>query len=109
MNSSTQSGQGGHDEEEYLLPSTEALMAGTFALMTGYAQSAESCPNRQLMVRKLISNLFFLANHPDITPQMRTMLSNLRTRWQLVAESGKSDTLARQQTPLWHQAPESVH
>lgn len=109
MNPNTASTHLAQDEEEYLLPSTEALMAGTFALMTGYAQSAESCPNRQLMVRKLISNLFFLANHPEVTPQMRTMLGNLRTRWQMVAENGKSENLARQQTPLWHSAPEGVH
>ncbi len=108
MNPSTPTDHGQSEEEEYLLPSTEALMAGAFALMTGYAQSPSSCPNRPLMLRKLISNLFFLANHPEVSPQMRTMLANLRTRWQLVAEDGVGASRAVKPTPLWHQTPESV-
>lgn len=75
-------------DEEYVLPSVDALMAGTLALMTGYAQTAETCPNRSLMAKKLVSNLFFLANHPHVSPTMRCMLGNLRTRWQLTLEAG---------------------
>jgi hypothetical protein len=74
-------------DEEYVLPSVDALMAGTLALMTGYAQAAETCAHRPLMAKKLVSNLFFLANHPHVSPTMRCMLGNLRTRWQLTLEA----------------------
>lgn len=79
-------------DEEYVLPSVDALMAGTLALMTGYSQTPETCPNRSLMARKLVSNLFFLANHPHVSPTMRCMLGNLRTRWQLVLEAATVPT-----------------
>ncbi len=74
---------GAHCDEEYVLPPVDALMAGTLALMTGYAQTPQDCPNRSLMAKKLVSNLFFLANHPNVPPTMRCVLGKLRTRWQL--------------------------
>lgn len=97
------------DDEEYLLPSVDALMAGTFALMTGCAQATPGCPNRELMVRKLISNLFFLANHPQVAPPMRCMLGNLRTRWQTLLE-GTGAPAPREPVPtaLWHTTPETL-
>mgnify|MGYP007091142374 CR=1 FL=1 len=51
-------------DEEYTLPSVEALLAGTLALLTGYAQSAPDCAHRPLMARKVVSNLFFHAAPP---------------------------------------------
>jgi len=36
-------------EEEYVLPCAEALLAGTLALMTAYAQGSPSCRGRPLM------------------------------------------------------------
>lgn len=96
------------DEDGVHLPSVEALTAGTLALMTGYAQAAADCPNRSLMARKLVSNLFFLSGHPHVSPPMRTMLDNLRTRWQLAAEAAPMAGLDRQPSPLWHAAPVSV-
>lgn len=96
-------------DEEYLLPSVDALMAGTFALMTGYAQAGPDCPNRGLIVRKLVSNLFFLANHPQVAPPMRCMLGNLRTRWQILLEDSTAHG-PREPAPTasWHSAPGTV-
>lgn len=91
-------------DEEYVLPSAEALLAGTLALMTGYAQSEPGHQHRSLMARKLASNLFFLAEHPDISAPMRSMIERLRARWQLVAEADPPVV----PTPLWHRAPEAV-
>lgn len=93
-------------DEEYLLPSIDALMAGTLALMTGYAQAADTCTHRPLMAKKLVSNLFFLANHPQVSPTMRCMLDNLRTRWQRVLESGS--TLAPTPSATWVAAPDAI-
>jgi hypothetical protein len=93
-------------DEEYVLPSIEALMAGTLALMTGYAQAADTCTHRPLMAKKLVSNLFFLANHPQVSPTMRCMLGNLRRRWQLALESGSP--LAPTPPATWVAAPDTV-
>lgn len=95
-------------DEEYTLPPVEALMAGTLALLTGYAQSAPDCPHRPLMATKLVSNLFFLSGHPDLSGPMQTMLTNLRTRWQMEAERQQPRTGPSAPTPLWHAAPAGV-
>lgn len=96
-------------DEEYLLPSVDALMAGTLALMTGYAQAGTECPNRGLIVKKLVSNLFFLANHPQVAPPMRCMLGNLSTRWQiLLEETAAKGPRAPSPAASWHTAPETL-
>lgn len=96
-------------DEEYTMPSVEALLAGTLALMTGYAQSARECPHRPLMAGKLVSNLLYLSAHPQLSPPMQTMLANLRTRWQLELEHSADATAADiTPTPLWHPVPASV-
>lgn len=96
-------------DEEYTMPSVEALLAGTLALMTGYAQSARECPHRPLMAGKLVSNLLYLSAHPQLSPPMQTMLANLRTRWQLEMENTADATATDiTPTPLWHTLPASV-
>ena len=96
-------------DEEYTLPSVEALLAGTLALMTGYAQSARDCPHRPLMARKLVSNLLSLSAHPQLSSPMQVMLANLRTRWQLEVESAADAAAAEvRPTALWHAIPTSV-
>jgi len=97
------------DDDLDHLPSVDALTAGTLALMTGYAQAPADCPNRSLMARKLVSNLFFLSGHPHVSPPMRAMLANLRTRWQLALDDAPVPEVPRQATPLWHSAAAGVH
>lgn len=94
--------------EEYTLPCVEALLAGSFALMTGYAQSAPDCPHRPLLAAKLISNLIRLSHDSALSPQMRAMLSNLRTRWQLEIEGLLDQSEAPQPTPLWCPTPTAM-
>jgi hypothetical protein len=95
-------------EEQYTLPSVEALMAGTLALLTGYAQSAPDSAHRPLMAKKVVSNLFFLSEHPQLSVPMQTMLSNLRTRWQVEVEKDDPAQSASAPRTLWHVAPEAV-
>jgi len=97
------------DDDLACLPSVEALTAGALALMTSYAQAPKDCPNRSLMARKLVSNLFFLSEHPHVSPPMRAMLANLRTRWQLPQEPAAEQKVPPQPTPLWHSAATGVH
>lgn len=95
-------------EEEYVMPSVEALIAGTLALMTAYAQAEPECGHRTLLARKLLSNLFFLGEHPQVSLPMRQMLANLRARWQIEAQRNSVTPPLPPATPLWHPAPELV-
>lgn len=72
-----------HPDEEYALPPTEALLAGTLALMTGCAQHSGPVRQRELMVGKVVSNLSELASHSALSQPMRLMLGRLSARWLL--------------------------
>lgn len=61
-------------------PSAEALLAGTLALMTGYAQGC--CEgHREMMAKKIVSNLSMLALHPGTAPAFKAMAMNLHGLW----------------------------
>ena len=70
-----------HTDEEWVLPSSEALLAGTLALMTGCAQHSGPHAQRELMAGKVVANLTELARHPDLSPTLRQLLSRLSERW----------------------------
>ncbi|MBX3611880.1 MAG: hypothetical protein KF871_18455 [Hydrogenophaga sp.] len=72
-----------HCDEEYSLPPTEALLAGTLALMTGCAQHSGPVCHRELMVGKVVSNLTELSHHPALSAPMRQLLARLSARWLL--------------------------
>ncbi|UJB67169.1 hypothetical protein YS110_21600 [Acidovorax sp. YS12] len=87
-----------HDEE-YSLPCAEALMAGTLALMTGFAQAGGM--QRDAMRAKIVANLDNLSGLSTLTPHFRTMLASLRERWgQPWSEAAAGDPCV-----LWHTAP----
>jgi hypothetical protein len=95
-------------EEEYVLPCAEALLAGTLALMTAYAQGSPSCRGRPLMAAQVLSNLIRLSHHPVFTPTMHTMLNRLCGSWQQQV-TGDAPTIPNPQpTPLWHGTPQAV-
>ncbi len=68
------------DDEEYEMPCAQAVLAGTLALMTAYAQSSRDS-HRVLMAKKVATNIRLLAHHPQLSQRFRTMLSNLQSRW----------------------------
>lgn len=68
------------EDEEFVMPCAEAMLAGTLALMTGHAQSA-CAKQRDLMGRKIRSNLFFLGQHPSLTPNFRTVVQRMHQHW----------------------------
>lgn len=80
-------------DDEVVLPAAEALLAGTLALMTGYAEHRPpapptpgeppvDCAGRHLLAAKVASNLFFLSEHPLLSPAFRSTLWRLRAHWQ---------------------------
>lgn len=78
--------------DELAVPCLEALVAGTFALMTCWAApaaQAATSPARQrlLMARKIVSNLFFLKTHPHASPALRQVMANAHERWVAVCNA----------------------
>lgn len=64
----------------------EALVAGTVALMTTWADpcprsSLEPARQRALMARKIVSNLFFLSRHPALSAELRQVMAMAHERW----------------------------
>jgi hypothetical protein len=101
-----------HDEE-FVMPCAEAMLAGTLALMTGHAQSA-CARQRMLMAKKIRSNLYFLGQNPDITPNFRTVAQRMHQHWEALAEPAATTVLGHdnQLLPegrLWHAAASLVH
>lgn len=79
--------------DDHELPCPHALIASTLALMTTWADPAPGCALdvaslRSLLARKLVSNLFFLAEHPALSPAMRQVMTQARERWQVLARAG---------------------
>ncbi|MBC8058903.1 MAG: hypothetical protein H7Y61_20235 [Rhizobiales bacterium] len=75
--------------EEHELPSIEAVLAGTLALMTGYSQAlqAEQDPAQRLrMGEKIGDNLGLLVDHPMLSLGFRQVLLGLQGRWQAMSE-----------------------
>ena len=78
-----------HPCEEHELPSIEAVLAGTLALMTGYSQAlqAELSPQRRIgMGQKIGDNLALLVDHPQLSPGFRQVLLGLQRRWHSMSE-----------------------
>lgn len=74
--------------EEHELTSIEAVLAGTLALMTGYAQAlqAELHPEQRLLMgAKIGRNLELLAQHVAVSEPFRRIALGLRARWQLMS------------------------
>ena len=93
-------------DQDYLpTPSAEALVAGTMALMTGFAQSPVQCPHRPLLAKKIISNLYFLGGHPALSKALRATMANLRTRWQLENDAAVQALPSSEAKSFHHPAP----
>jgi len=84
------------DTDEDRLPCAIGLLAATLALMTGHAAptpeaSVDRTTLQRLTARKIVSNLFFLQQHPQLPPGLRQVASQLQGRWQPLAHA--DDTL----------------
>lgn len=70
--------------EDFNLPCAQALLAGTLALMTAYAgpgDGADPPARRSLLARKIVSNLFFLREHPLVDDAMRRVVGKVHAHW----------------------------
>lgn len=74
--------------DDYELPAFEALLAGTMALMTGYAQASQADLDpamRLAMSRRITEHLATLGRRREASPCLRTVLDRLAGCWQQVA------------------------
>ena len=84
-----------------VVPRAEVMLAATLALMTGHAQSVGG-PYRQLMAKKVVSNLFFLSAHPQLSPQFKTMLGNLHAHWRALAQVSLQEAVPHSESSIRH-------
>lgn len=74
--------------EEYELPCSEAVLAGTLALMTGYSQAlqAEHDPAQRLLISlRIAQNLDRLAGQTALSEPFRALSGKLSALWQQMA------------------------
>lgn len=75
--------------EEHELPASEAVIAATLALMTGYSQALQADlhpAQRLLMGAKIGRNLELLAEHPALSDGFQRVVLGLLGRWQLMSD-----------------------
>lgn len=86
---------GDHDMCEATLPSAEALVAATLALMTGVVERAALAQplnlheQSQLMAAKVRAHLFTLAHHGHLSEAFRATLGRLSGHWDRLAVDGR--------------------
>lgn len=78
------------DDDAAPRPCAGGLLAGTLALMTCWAApepeaKVNAQQQRSLIARKVVSNLYFLREHPDIGPGLQQVVGRLHQRWTLIA------------------------
>lgn len=79
------------DDGQERLPCAIGLLAATMALMTGHADPApgakvDAATLQRLTARKIVSNLFFLQQHPGLPPGLRQVARQLHARWVSLAQ-----------------------
>ena len=115
---------------EYALPCAEAVMAGTLALMTGYARCG-CAVHRQMMAEKAAANLLALAENSQLSSQLtggfKAIVFKLHSQWVELIDAERrvhgystvdaaiqanlslaEATRAEQSRALWHKTPEVI-
>lgn len=81
------------DADRLPMPSVEGMVAATLALMTAWAAP---CPDarvdpatlRRLLAHKVVSNLYFLKEHPLAGAALRQVVAQVHACWTDVALAG---------------------
>ena len=87
------------------VPCAQALVAGTVALMTAWA---DPCPDgtlgqagqRHLLARKVVSNLFFLQQHPALGNELKQVMARAHQRWVGLAQTPAAPPATEPVVPL---------
>lgn len=97
------------DQPDLPLPSLEAMVAGTIALMTAWADPSADAPcglaaQRSLLARKVVSNLFFIRHHPCASEPFRQVMANAHRHWAGLAQVPQVPQDAAQPAACGHNA-----
>jgi hypothetical protein len=92
-------------DERPTRPCPQMLVATTMALMTAFANpnpeaSVPAATQRLLMARKIVSNLFFLKEHPGLGVPLREVFASAHALWVALAgqlQEGEPGSAARTQ------------
>lgn len=73
-------------DDEPAYPCLQGLLAANVALMTAYANPApdtrvDAEAQRRLLARKVVSNLFFLREHPLLSAGLRQVMAQAHSHW----------------------------
>jgi hypothetical protein len=87
------------DAEAPDLPCAQALLAAVVALMSAYANPApdtrlDLVVHRRLLARKVVSNLFFLRQHPGVPAPLRQVMAQAADHWAVLAEGSVASAQA---------------
>ena len=99
-----------HHDIHVELPCIDGMLMGTLALMTGYAEHQCEQGNplcRDLMGKKIVSNLQFLATHPRLSPPMAAVMRNLQGHWHTLSALTSLESSAG--APTKAASPPSCH
>lgn len=104
------------DDDGVVLPSAEALLAGTLALMTGVieraalAQPLAAHGQSLMMSAKVRANLLRLTEHPRLSAPFRATLARLQAHWERLALQAPPEASAYPEPDrrLWHRSPEQL-
>lgn len=110
---------GVENDDLHPVPSAEAMLAGTLALMTGVVERAALTQplaghaQSLMMAAKVRSNLFFLSGHPQLSSGFRMTIERLRTHWDRLTVPASGEAVADLSSPdapqrLWHRAPDQL-
>jgi hypothetical protein len=104
------------DDADAGLPCAGGLVAATLALMTTWAAPAPDAAvdaeqQRWLIARKVVSNLFFLSNHPEVGPGLRNVMVKVHLRWVEIAQGAQPAAAPREfaAAPVEHVLPLAPH
>lgn len=94
------------DDDGIDMPSAEALVAGTLALMTGHAES-QCAQHKALMAHKVMGSLAYLAQHPQLHAHFKIVVARLYQHWAKL--HGVTLPLTHAHTPLDALSQMSMH
>lgn len=91
-------------------PCVQGLIAANVALMTAYANPApgtrvDLSTHRHLLARKVVSNLFFLREHPLLSPALRQVMAHAHQHWLQLADPAA----ARAPAAAWAEPASALH
>ncbi len=94
-------------DDEIAMPCYQTLVAATVALMTRHAAPeptarVDLATQRLLIARKVVSNLFFLQQHPALSPGLRAIMGHAHVAWAALAAATPGESTPTSGTARLH-------